>query len=213
MSTIRVNQIQDTSTNVAANISGGIVTFTNPPIGMNNGETKLLEQSFSGNSTYDINNTYINSTYDHYKIILDAKFSQDSVELLVRFFLSDNASGDAGSIISGNHHSYGSSMMGGSTYKHNNASSYAVVGHINVGNGNGEGISIAGTLHNVNATDRLVAFNGAGSLLATNGAHQGFSFHAGMATPLDYGSKYCRGIRFYVGGGTIAGKVKVFGIR
>jgi hypothetical protein len=33
MSTIRVNQIQDTSTNVAANVSGGVVTFTNTPIG------------------------------------------------------------------------------------------------------------------------------------------------------------------------------------
>ena len=33
MSTIRVNQIQDTSTNVAANISGGVVTFNNPPVG------------------------------------------------------------------------------------------------------------------------------------------------------------------------------------
>ena len=33
MSTVRVNQIQDTSTNVAANISGGVVTFTNTPIG------------------------------------------------------------------------------------------------------------------------------------------------------------------------------------
>jgi len=29
MSVVRVNQIQDTSTNVAANISGGVVTFTN----------------------------------------------------------------------------------------------------------------------------------------------------------------------------------------
>ena len=34
MSTIRVNQVQDTSTNVAANISGGVVTFTNPPQGI-----------------------------------------------------------------------------------------------------------------------------------------------------------------------------------
>lgn len=34
MSTIRVNQIQDTSTNVAANISGGVVTFTNTPLGL-----------------------------------------------------------------------------------------------------------------------------------------------------------------------------------
>jgi hypothetical protein len=34
MSVVRVNQIQDTSTNVAANISGGVVTFTNPPLGL-----------------------------------------------------------------------------------------------------------------------------------------------------------------------------------
>lgn len=34
MSTIRVNQIQDTSTNVAANVSGGVVTFNNNPLGI-----------------------------------------------------------------------------------------------------------------------------------------------------------------------------------
>jgi hypothetical protein len=34
MSTIRVNQVQDTSTNVAANISGGVVTFNNSPLGL-----------------------------------------------------------------------------------------------------------------------------------------------------------------------------------
>ena len=34
MSVVRVNQIQDTSTNVAANISGGVVTFTNTPLGI-----------------------------------------------------------------------------------------------------------------------------------------------------------------------------------
>lgn len=34
MSVVRVNQVQDTSTNVAANISGGVVTFTNPPLGL-----------------------------------------------------------------------------------------------------------------------------------------------------------------------------------
>jgi len=33
MSILRTNQIQDTGTNVAANISGGTVTFTNPPVG------------------------------------------------------------------------------------------------------------------------------------------------------------------------------------
>jgi len=33
MSILRTNQIQDTGTNVAANISGGVVTFAQPPIG------------------------------------------------------------------------------------------------------------------------------------------------------------------------------------
>jgi hypothetical protein len=41
MSTIRVNQVQDTSTNVAANISGGVVTFTNPPLGLEDGYKQL----------------------------------------------------------------------------------------------------------------------------------------------------------------------------
>ena len=41
MSVVRVNQIQDTSTNVAANISGGVVTFTNTPI--NAGGGKVLQ--------------------------------------------------------------------------------------------------------------------------------------------------------------------------
>ena len=43
MSVVRVNQIQDTSTNVAANISGGVVTFTNPP----QGTGKLLQMPFT----------------------------------------------------------------------------------------------------------------------------------------------------------------------
>tara|TARA_R110000751_G_scaffold37153_2_gene90276 strand:+ start:156 stop:677 length:522 start_codon:yes stop_codon:yes gene_type:complete len=44
MSVVRVNQIQDTSTNVAANISGGVVTFVNPP----QGTGKLLQTVTTG---------------------------------------------------------------------------------------------------------------------------------------------------------------------
>jgi len=50
MSIIKVNQIQDTSTNVAANISGGIATFTNPPQGL--GTINYVNNlSVSGSST------------------------------------------------------------------------------------------------------------------------------------------------------------------
>ena len=65
---------------------------------------------------------------------------------------------------------------------------------------------------NVNDTSMLVALTGTASLVATNGAHNGFAFHSGMATPAVYGAYYCRGLRFYMGAGQHTGRVKLFGI-
>ena len=47
-----------------------------------------------------------NSTYDLYKIIYNVKPDTDDVDLRLQFFMTTNASGDAGSVISGNNHSY-----------------------------------------------------------------------------------------------------------
>jgi len=76
MSVVRVNQIQDTSTNVAANISGGVVTFTNPPIGVTvpvpyrvlletvniseNDNNKIIGSSSTITSAYDTYQVEIN---------------------------------------------------------------------------------------------------------------------------------------------------------
>ena len=186
---IRPNNIASTSGSNAMTIaSGGQVTFATNPAGITAGSMiKLLDTTVSSvGGNYDINNTYINSTYDSYKLIYNVKPDTDNVELLLQFFLTTNASGDAGSVISGNHHAYQNSSFASNVYKGNNTSSYAVIGHVNVGNATGEGINIVGTLMNVNDTTMLVSFSGTGSVVATNGAHQGFGFHTGMATPATY---------------------------
>ena len=175
---------------------------------------KLLDEAVSSSGgNYDIDNTYINSTYDEYKLIYNVKPDTDNVELLIQFFMTTTASGDAGSIISGNNYAYQSASMGSSTYKQNDASSYSVMGHVNIGNATGEGINLVGTLVNVNDTTMLTSFSGTGSVVSNGGAHQGFSFHAGMATPATNAAYYCRGIRFYMGGGQHTGRVKLFGIK
>tara|TARA_B100000212_G_scaffold267448_1_gene206875 strand:- start:6050 stop:6841 length:792 start_codon:yes stop_codon:yes gene_type:complete len=211
---IRATAIKSSSGNSAMTIaSGGQVTFATNPAGITAGSMiKLLDTTVSSvGGNYDIDNTYINSTYDSYKIIYNVKPDTDNVDLRLQFFMTTNASGDAGSIISGNNHSYQNGSFLG-TYRNSNTSSYSVIGHVNIGNATGEGINIEGTLMNVNDTSMLVALTGTASLVATNGAHNGFAFHAGMATPATYGAYYCRGLRFYMGAGQHTGRVKLFGI-
>lgn len=196
--------------------SGGVVNFTQSPTGT--ALVKLLEQDIStSDGTFVVNNTYINSSYDSYLIQYEVQTStEDDRQMQQKYYLTTNASGDAGSIISGNHHSYGSTMTGADSStstnrSQNNTSSYAVIGFTELGNASGEGMTFSGVLQNVNSTNNVVTFNGNGSLVYTNGAHQGFSFHTGMATPATYGAYYCRGMLFQLSGGQHTGKFRLYG--
>ena len=86
--------------------SGGVVNFTQSPTG--GPLVKLVDQAIStSDGTFVINNSFINSTYDSYLFLYEIHTStQDEVQMQVKFYLTTTASGDAGSIISGNHHSY-----------------------------------------------------------------------------------------------------------
>jgi len=192
--------ITDGSGNLSFGNAGGLV--------------KLLEQSVSTTGgTFIVNNTYINSTYDNYLIMYEIDTStEDERQLQVKFYMTTNASGDAGSIISGNHHSYGNSMNGGaSEVSQNYTSSYAVIGTDELGNNTGESMAFHGILQNVNNTNSVVTFNGSGSVTNENGQHKGFTFHNGMATPGTYGAYYCRGILFQLSGGQNTGKFRLYG--
>ena len=178
---------------------------------------KLLEQDIStSGGTFVVNNTYINSTYDSYLILYEIHTStQDEVQMQVKFYLTTTASGDEGSIISGNHHSYGNSQLGmnssTSAYRSQNYnSSYGVIGTDEMGNSTGEGGAFHGVLQNVNTTNAPVAFNGQGSFSDEDANHKAFTFHVGI-DPGTYSAYYCRGILFQLSGGQHTGKFKLYG--
>ena len=195
--------------------SGGVVNFTQSPTG--GPLVKLVDQAIStSDGTFVVNNSFINSTYDSYLFLYEIHTStQDEEQLQVKFYLTTTASGDAGSIISGNHHSYGNSQLGMNSstaaYRSQNyTSSYGVIGTDEIGNTTGEGGAFHGILQNVNTTDAPVAFNGQGSFSDEDANHKAFTFHVGM-DPGTYSAYYCRGILFQFSGGQHTGKFKLYG--
>ena len=195
--------------------SGGVVNFTQSPTG--GPLVKLVDQAIStSDGTFVVNNSFINSTYDSYLFLYEIHTStEDERQLQVKFYLTTTASGDAGSIISGNHHSYGNSQLGMNSstaaYRSQNyTSSYGVIGTDEIGNTTGEGGAFHGILQNVNTTDAPVAFNGQGSFSDEDANHKAFTFHVGM-DPGTYSAYYCRGILFQLSGGQHTGKFKLYG--
>ena len=95
---IRPNNIASTSgTNAMTISSGGQVTFPQTAFRITGAGSliKLLDTTVSSvGGNYDIDNTYINSTYDSYKIIYNVKPDTDDVDLRLQFFMTTNASGD-----------------------------------------------------------------------------------------------------------------------
>jgi hypothetical protein len=155
MSVVRVNQIQDTSTNVAANISGGVVTFTNTPLGITPPAiVKLVTLNLSNAADATISSTYINSTYDTYKFIYDFLPTLDSAELYTRAIVG-------GSEDTGNNYGFETLPLdGGSTRQNDSTNVMAVHNKYQIGNGAGEGISGEFTLFNVNSTTRAACISG-----------------------------------------------------
>ena len=78
--------------------SSGVVTFTQPPVGV--GMTKLYTQSgTSGVSSIDITDTYINTTYDTYYVVGHCLPVTDGVNLQLKLK-------DSSGIITGSNHSF-----------------------------------------------------------------------------------------------------------
>jgi len=73
MSTIKVNQIQDTSTNVAANISGGVVTFNNRIVQPH--DNKGLFQVYSNANENIATNAYTQVSFNAKVFDLDSYFN------------------------------------------------------------------------------------------------------------------------------------------
>jgi len=212
-SIIKVNNIQNSSGTAAMAIDGSSnvtfpqnVTFSGTVTGDNGGGlVKLFSGTIGSVATYDtINSTYINTSYDKYKIYYYIKPATDNTDLRMRFYVG-------GSIIdASNTYSYETASMNGESQS-NQGVDHMQVNYEGIGNDTGEGISGFMELQNVNNTLFACGYTGMASMYR-NSTH----YHMWMAGIFKIAnlSSVVNGLRFYMSSGNIAeGTIQVYGIQ
>ena len=167
---------------------------------------RLLNASItSAVSEYDVDSTYINSTYDHYMIQAEFLPATDNVHMYIRVFVG-------GSIQTGDIYGYETAAMSSSAYDNQDGTStLCKISHGPMGNATGEGLTLNAHLQNVNSTTRPCAITGM-SNIANTGATPNSSTFAGQLIPAN-AANVVNGLSLYMSGGNIAsGTVKLYGI-
>ena len=199
MGTLKVDNLQkrDGTALITSGVAqSGLLTpaaLRNAGVGM----VKLFSStSSSGVANFDIDSTYINSTYDNYKIIAGYTHATDNVGANIRFFV--------GGTIKEVDYSYENAAGTSSTYGYDayDATTMQVGG--SSGN-NQTGLNETHTLNfdltNVNSTSVATRIHGYSYTGATNANTVGRFFQGGQ--DVDSVSDIVNGIRIYMGSGNI----------
>ena len=158
------------------------------------GLVKLLNTTASsGASEYIVDSTYINSTYDNYRIIAGYQYVTDNVGLNIRFYVG-------GSEVTANY-TYENGAMTSSTYAYDaHGGSTMQIGGAS-GNATGETGTVVFDLSNANSTTIATRIHGFQYSAATNANTAGYTFQGGQ-DPNGYTS-VVNGLKFYMGSGNI----------
>ena len=183
--------------------SGGVVTFSQAPVGA--GMDLILSDTISSAvAAYDISSTYINGTYDEYKLFFNLTPATDNADLYARVFVG-------GTVQTGDIYAFETDLMSSTSNATSDGTSFF---RLNVGGiGGATGEQCMGTLefHNVN---NALPFNYTGTVneYSTDGTHQ--ACVAGGSLILANRANVVNGWRFYLTSGNIAsGTIKLFGLR
>ena len=159
------------------------------------GMIKLFQGSASAASSFEINSTYINSTYDKYLIFIDATPATDAQRLRMRFLQSD-------SVHTGSDYFYETEVHSSSTHAYyHDADDKIRMCYQTPGNAAGEGINVFCTLTQVNSTSRPTTVKGDYTVVNDSASSQGGSFNGGQ----DLGGRTSAitGIHLYFASGNI----------
>ena len=194
MGTLKVDNIQ-TESGSAIITNGAIPQSTLRSSGV--GMVKLFSStSSSGVANFDIDSTYINSTYDNYKIIAGYTHVNDNVGANIRFFV--------GGSIKEVDYSYENAAGTSSTYGYDAYDATTMQVGSSTGN-NQSGLSENNTLTfdltNVNSTTVATRIHGYHYGGATNANTIGRFFQGGQ--DVNSFNDVVNGIRIYMGGGNI----------
>jgi hypothetical protein len=158
------------------------------------GMIKLFQGSATSAASFEINSTYINSTYDNYLMFIDATPVTDAQTLRMRFLHSD-------SVHTGSDYFYETEVHSSSThsYDHDAADHIRMV-YQTAGNATGEGLNLFCTLSQVNSTSRPTIVKGDYTIV-DGASSQGGTFNGGQ----DLGGRATAitGIHLYFGSGNI----------
>ena len=158
-------------------------------------------------SAYDIDSTYINSTYNNYLIQAEFLPATDGVYLYLQVFVG-------GSVQTGSSY-YGRAAGNLDAALHLNDNADTILTRTNyysMGNATGEGITINANLQNVNNTARPCCINGIENNFSTSANHTATTFTGSINST--NASDVVNGIRFYMSSGDIAsGSVKLYGLK
>jgi hypothetical protein len=158
------------------------------------GLVKLLNTTASsGASEYIVDSTYINSTYDNYRIIAGYQYVTDNVGLNIRFYVG-------GSEVSANY-AYEMAALTSSTYPYDVLGATTMQVGAASGNATGETGTLVFDLTNANSTTITTRMHGFQYSVNQNGNTVGYVFQAGQ-DPNAY-SSVVNGLKFYMGSGNI----------
>ena len=216
MSTIKVDTIQGTSgSNAAMTLNGSVVTFNQTPSGSQTYTPLLNVDTISDVTSYVVNNTYINSTYDYYYVSAFFKPATDGVTLYQRLYIS--ASQDNGALTQGGvaPNSWEYAQIGGSnTSGGNNTAAGATLHFTTIGNATGEGIHFHNHYYANNEKANTIYWHGQSSHHATDGSHVGSVTAGASGTPASLYQYSLVGMDFYFSSGNIStGRINVYGVK
>jgi len=159
------------------------------------GLVKLFQGSATSAASFEINSTYINSTYDNYLMFIDATPVTDAQYLRMRFLHSDSAH-------SGSDYFYETEVHSSSTHAYDHdAADHIRMCYQTPGNATGEGLNVFCSLTQVNSTSRPTTVKGDYTVVNDSASSQGGQFNGGQ----DLGGRATAitGIHLYFGSGNI----------
>ena len=190
MGTLKVDNIQtESGSSIITNGAIPESVLRNSNVGM----IKLLSTSASAAANFQIDNTYINSTYDNYHIDMGFLHATDNTGLNITFLVG-------GSEVTSNY-CYENGALTSSTYNYDALGGTQMQIGGATGNATGETARVTMTLSNVNSTTIATYIHGFHYSSANNGNTVGRAFNAGQ--DVNSYNSVVNGIKFTPGAGNI----------
>ena len=188
--------------------------FTGTVSGTNTYTPLLNVDNISDVSSYHVNNTYINDTYDYYFVSGFLKAAADGKILYQKLYVSASQDDGATTQSSVAPNSWEYAQIGGSNTSGGDSSSQATLHYTTIGNGTGEGVHFHNHYYANNEKTNMIFWHGSTSHLATNGSHVGSTTSGASGTPLTMYQYSLVGMDFYFSSGNIStGRINVYGVK